>query len=223
MTKNIVKTSIQWIAVQHIIFLQFRSHLLSYQISYQSPSEKKKPFLTIFSQSCKQPCQPCQPSLLCLSPLSSPPAPLCSPRKCCRRWNVLTAIFISAQDNLFWMLQTSSPVSQEALIIFPSIYYVSCPSGWSSGNVTLTFWQHSHSRPLALGGVISNWITSSIISRGDPCHFQEPLPQDLLDFCLVWVYVSVLKTERIPVVPITSSSHNICKSLCCGFRKSRGK
>lgn len=57
---------------QQIIFSQFRSHLLWYQISYQSCSEKRRS--KQFSHSpCSHPCQQCQPSTL--------PAPLCSPRK----------------------------------------------------------------------------------------------------------------------------------------------
>lgn len=68
----------------------------------RAPVEKRQ----FFSQSCSRISQRCQPSL--------PSAPLCSPRKCCRRWNVLTAFSISAPDSLLSTLQTDS------LIVFSS-------------------------------------------------------------------------------------------------------
>lgn len=52
---------------------------------------------------------------------------------------------------------------KELSLYFPPSIYVSRPPGCLSENVTATFWLHFYSRTIALGGVMPNWITSSMV------------------------------------------------------------
>lgn len=127
--------------------------------------------------------------------------------------------FISAQCSFLWMLQT---LTVWAELFFVSLHFLTLlPSTFQHTSSDLLWFVTlrllvlkcscniltAHGTSLALIGVISNWITSSIIFWGNQPHLEESMPQDLLDFHLVWVFVSVLKTEEIPAVPIHLSQH----------------
>ncbi len=84
------------------------------------------------------------------------------------------------------------------------------PQG-QSGNVTVTFWQHFHSRPPALGWrKIAYWI----ISRGNACHLEECLSEDFLDFPLLFESLFLFLRRKwylwLPSPPLLTTSVNHC-------------